>query len=127
MIRELAVTVLLVLGALFMLLSSLGILRMPDLYTRMSATSKAASLGSGLMLVSVALHFDTLGVTARALAAIAFIFLTVPVATHVIGRAAYLFGIPLWHGTVRDDLAGHYDRATFKLTGTGSKKDDGKP
>jgi multicomponent Na+:H+ antiporter subunit G len=91
----------------------------------MSATSKAASLGSGLMLVGVALHFDAFGVTARSVAAIAFIFLTVPVAAHVIGRAAYLFGIPLWRGTVKDDLDGQYEMPSFKLAGAG--KDDDKP
>lgn len=117
MIREAATALLLFAGAAFMLLSAIGILRMPDLYTRMSATSKAASLGSGLMLLGVAVHFQSVAVTTRALAAIVFIFLTVPVAAHVIGRAAYQFGVPLWSHTQRDELRGKYDPATFRLEG----------
>jgi multicomponent Na+:H+ antiporter subunit G len=117
MIREILTSILLVLGGTFMFLSAVGILRMPDLYTRMSATSKAASLGSGLMLVAVAVHFNSVMMTTRALAAILFIFLTVPVAAHVIGRAAYQFGVPLWSKTVRDDLKGRYAPVTFRLAG----------
>lgn len=117
MIREAITSGLLLLGATFMLLSAVGILRMPDLYTRMSATSKAASLGSGLMLVAVAVHFNSVMMTTRALATILFIFLTVPVAAHVIGRAAYQFGVPLWHKTGRDDLKGRYAPETFRLAG----------
>ena len=117
MIRDILTSALLILGATFMFLSAVGILRMPDLYTRMSATSKAASLGSGLMLVAVAVHFNSVMMTTRALAAILFIFLTVPVAAHVIGRAAYQFGVPLWHETRRDDLKGRYTADTFRLVG----------
>lgn len=117
MIREAATAILLFAGAGFMLLSAIGILRMPDLYTRMSATSKAASLGSGLMLAGVAFHFQSVAVTTRALAAIVFVFLTVPVAAHVIGRAAYQFGVPLWRHTQLDELRGKYDPATFRLSG----------
>jgi multicomponent Na+:H+ antiporter subunit G len=116
-LREAATAILLLAGAGFMLLSAIGILRMPDLYTRMSATSKAASLGSGLMLVGVAVHFQSVAVTTRAIAAIVFVFLTVPVAAHVIGRAAYQFGVPLWRNTQRDDLHGKHDPATFRLSG----------
>jgi multicomponent Na+:H+ antiporter subunit G len=103
------VTIFLLLGAIFMLLSAIGILRMPDLYTRMSTTSKAASLGAGCMLVAVAVYFGETSVTMRVVATVLFIFLTVPVAAHVIGRAAYRGGVPLWKGTVQDDLAGHYE------------------
>lgn len=126
MIRELVVSLFLLLGAVFMLLSAVGVLRMPDLYTRMSTTSKAASLGSSLMLIAVAVHFHSFTMTTRALAAILFIFLTVPVAAHVLGRAAYQFGVPLWKGTVRDDLRGRYAPTTFHLSGspTDDEEDD---
>lgn len=99
----------LVAGAAFMLLSGIGLLRMPDLYTRMSATSKAASLGAGLALLAVAIHHARLDVSVRAVAAIVFVFLTVPVAAHMVGRAAYRSGIPLWHQSVADELTGKYD------------------
>ena len=104
-------------GALFMLLSSIGILRMPDLYIRMSATSKAAGLGAGLALAAVAVSFGSLAVTTRALAAIVFIFLTVPVAAHMVARSAYLARVPLWERTIQDDLEGQYDREADELHG----------
>lgn len=102
--------VLLVLGAVLMFLSSIGVVRMPDLYTRMSASSKAAGLGSSLVLAAVAFHFGTLAVAARAIAAIVFIFLTVPVAAHMVARAGYMARVPIWDRTIQDDLAGRYDR-----------------
>jgi multicomponent Na+:H+ antiporter subunit G len=52
----------------------------------------------------------------RAFLTIGFFFLTAPVAAHMIGRAAYLIGVPLWKGTIVDELSGHYDRRTNDLT-----------
>lgn len=105
-----AAAILLAIGALLMFLSSIGLVRMPDLYTRMSASSKAAGLGSSLVLAAVAFHFGTLAVAARAVAAILFIFLTVPVAAHMVARAGYMARVPIWDRTIQDDLAGRYDR-----------------
>jgi multicomponent Na+:H+ antiporter subunit G len=100
------VAVLLVLGALFMLLAAIGLLRLPDVYLRMSAASKAATLGAALVLLGAAAHFGSLEVAGRALVIVAFLFLTAPVAAHVIGRAAHRRGSPLWAGTTVDELAG---------------------
>lgn len=102
--------VLLAIGAVLMFLSSVGLVRMPDLYTRMSASSKAAGLGSSLVLAAVAFHFGTLAIATRAVAAIVFIFLTVPVAAHMVARAGYMARVPIWNRTIQDDLAGRYDR-----------------
>jgi multicomponent Na+:H+ antiporter subunit G len=98
------VAFLLVLGSAFMLLAALGLLRLPDVYTRMSATSKAATLGAALLLVGAALHFGSVAVAGRALVIAVFLFLTAPIAAHLIGRAAYRRGSPLWEGTVADEL-----------------------
>ena len=81
----------------------------------MSAATKASTLGTGFILLATVLYFDELGTTSRALATIVFIFLTAPVAAHRIGRAAYFDGVPLWQGTKRDDLSGHYDARTHEL------------
>jgi len=97
---------LLVAGALFMLLAGVGLVRLPDLYTRMSATSKAATLGASLVLLGAALNFGTAAVAGRAIVIVAFLFLTAPVAAHAIGRAGYRRGSPLWTGTVADELGG---------------------
>jgi len=98
------VALLLVSGALFMLLAGVGLVRLPDLYTRMSATSKAATLGASLVLLGAALHFGTVAAAGRALVIVAFLFLTAPLAAHAIGRAGYRRGSPLWAGTIADEL-----------------------
>jgi multicomponent Na+:H+ antiporter subunit G len=102
--REWITAILMIAGATFMLLAAIGITRMPDVYTRMQPATKAATLGVGCMLLAVAVHFENVGVTARALAGIIFVILTAPVAAHMIGRAAYAMGVPLWEGTAIDEM-----------------------
>lgn len=102
-------------GVLLGVLSAVGILRMPDVYIRLQVASKASSLGVALLMLGVAAHFEELGVTVRALLVVVFLFLTAPVAAHVIGRAAYLTGVPLAPGTDPDELAGGYDRVSGRL------------
>ena len=115
MLREIIVMTLMLLGAFFMFLAGIGVLRMPDLFLRMSSTAKAGTLGAGLILLGAAVHFDNFSVSTRALAIIMFLLLTAPVAAHMIGRAAYFSGVPLWEGTIRDDLRGHYRSSTHSL------------
>jgi multicomponent Na+:H+ antiporter subunit G len=91
-------------GALFMALAALGALRMPDLLTRMHATTKAGAFGAGLMLLGVAMEFSDLSVQVRAFAILLFITLTSPVAAHAVGHAGYRSGARLWSGTLKDDL-----------------------
>ena len=100
---------LLVIGSLLMLLASVGLMRLPDLPTRMHASTKAGSLGAAMIMLAVAVAIPEAHVFARSLAVIAFLLLTAPVAAHVIGRAGYFVGVPLWDGTVKDDLADQYD------------------
>jgi len=102
-------------GSVFMLIAALGVLRMPDLLTRMHATTKAGVLGAGLTMVAVAVHFGTEPVIAKAVAVIAFLLLTAPVAAHAIGRAGYFMGVPLWENTQVDELKGRYDEKTHTL------------
>lgn len=102
-------------GAAFMFLAALGVMRMPDLFTRMQAATKAATLGTASLLLAVAWHFGHLGVTTRVGLIIGFIVLTAPVAAHMIGRAAYFVGVPLWQGTVCDELRDQYDQQTHRL------------
>jgi multicomponent Na+:H+ antiporter subunit G len=101
--------VLLLGGTFFMLVASIGLLRLPDLYTRMHAITKAGTLGVGLALVGVAVAFGDLSVTTRALAVILFVLLTAPVSAHMIGRAGYLGGVAMWSGTLFDQWKGTFD------------------
>lgn len=112
---DIAGDVLVLVGALFMLLAALGVVRLPDLLTRMHATTKAATLGVTLVMLAVALHFAQVAVVARAFAVALFIMMTAPIAAHVIGRAGYFVGTRLWEGTLKDELKPHYDPLTHKL------------
>jgi multicomponent Na+:H+ antiporter subunit G len=113
--RDIISLILMLIGAFFMFVAAVGVARMPDLFLRMSATSKSATLGAACVLLAAAVHFNDFGITTRAVATIAFLFLTAPVAAHRIGRAAYFLGVPLWEGTTRDDLRGRYDEKTHLL------------
>jgi multicomponent Na+:H+ antiporter subunit G len=90
-------------GSAFALLAAIGVLRMPDVFTRMQASTKASTLGLGCLLLGAALQMGDLASLIRAASIGAFVFLTTPVAGHVIARAAYLADVPLWSGTVLDE------------------------
>lgn len=115
MIQSAASLLLLMLGALLMLLASIGIFRMPDVFLRMSASAKAAALGVILIMLAVAIHFDHVGVTARAVGIVLFVILTGPVSAHMIARAAYINGTPLWEKTGIDELVSQYDAESHTL------------
>ena len=108
-ILEILAGVLLVGGGVFSLISALGVLRLPDVLIRMHASSKAGTVGAGMILLAVAVLYGGGEIVARAIAAIFFLLLTVPVASHMIGRAAYVTGVKLWSGTVIDELRERYE------------------
>jgi multicomponent Na+:H+ antiporter subunit G len=109
-IREAATVVLMVVGAVLTLLAALGMVRMPDLYSRMQSATKASTLGVGCTMLAVAIDFADLAITTRVVLIVAFVFLTAPISAHMIGRAAYYVGVPLWKGTTLDELHDHNGR-----------------
>lgn len=115
MVSEVVSLVLMITGAVFLFVAALGVVRMPDLFSRMQAATKASTLGIACILLAVAVHFAGVGVTTRALATIVFFWLTAPVTAHMIARAAYFIGVPLWVGTIIDELQGRYDPSTHRL------------
>jgi multicomponent Na+:H+ antiporter subunit G len=122
---DLLSSVLLLAGGGFSLLAAIGLVRMPDVLTRMQTATKGVTFGCGLLLLAVALHFEGLGTTTRALAGIVFLLITSPVAAHVIGRAAYLDveDSPLWEGSVLDQARPLYDRTHRVLRGLGETRE----
>ncbi len=104
-----------VVGAGLVFSAALGIVRMPDVFVRMHAATKAGTLGAGLMLIGVAVQSGEPSVVLRALAAVLFLIITAPVAAHLLGRAAYISGVARWSGTRLDDLAGKYEGSSHRL------------
>lgn len=104
MITEWLASVLILIGSLFSSLGAVGVLRMPDVYMRIQAATKSATLGVSCLVLAAAVLFDSFGASARAILVVAFLMLTAPIAAHIIGRAAYAVGTPLWDRTVIDEL-----------------------
>lgn len=98
-------------GTAFMLIAAFGLVRMPDLLMRMHAGTKAGTLGAGLVLAAVGVHYGELTVAIRAAVTVLFLVLTAPIAAHVIGRAGYRSGVRLWQKTLTDELR---DRQTLE-------------
>lgn len=115
------------LGTIFVFLAAVGLVRMPDTYLRISVTTKAATLGIGLILIAAAIYFNELSITSRVLAIILFIFLTAPVGAHLIGRASYFTGVKLWKKSVMDDLEGKYKKTTHKLSSEDDNEEKENP
>jgi multicomponent Na+:H+ antiporter subunit G len=99
--------VLFIVGATFGLLAGIGVLRMPDVFTRMQASTKASTLGLGCLLAGVALRNPELSFAVRAGSIAAFMLLTTAVSAHVIARAAARSGAPIWKGTLIDERPPH--------------------
>lgn len=103
---EVIAVILIFIGTVFAFLSAIGLIRLPDVYTRSHAASKSATLGVLCVLFGTLLYFwITQGIfSVRLLLGIFFVFLTAPVAAHVICRAAYRSNVELAEESVQDDL-----------------------
>ncbi|WP_073851046.1 monovalent cation/H(+) antiporter subunit G [Pontibacter flavimaris] len=98
-------------GVVFMLIASIGLLRFPDFYIRMSAITKGSTLGLGLILLGMAIYFNQPGVLLKVLAIIGFTSITAPVAAHVIGRTAVQNRIPFWEKTDLEEFRAYLVKA----------------
>jgi len=94
----------LVVGAAFGLLAAIGVLRLPDLYSRMHAASKAGIVGTGLIFVGIAVVSLDGAVILRAVIGILFLVLTTPVSAHLLARAAHFLGYRASDLTVLDEM-----------------------
>ncbi len=100
------ISFLLLFGSFFIFSSSLGLIRLPDVYTRSHAASKGATLGIASVLLGTFIYFLYFEskLSSSLILGIIFILLTLPVSGHMIARAAYNSGIPLWDKSVKNDL-----------------------
>ncbi|MCP2036086.1 multicomponent Na+:H+ antiporter subunit G [Planomicrobium sp. HSC-17F08] len=105
-IVNILIIILISVGVIFSTVTALGLVRLPDVYTRTHAASKSSTLGVMCILGGTFIHFLFIEdhFNPQLVIAIAFLFITSPVAGHLIGRASYMSGIPLAEETVRDDM-----------------------
>jgi multicomponent Na+:H+ antiporter subunit G len=96
--------ILILLGSFFALVGAIGIIRLPDVYARSHAASKAGTIGSGFALLAVAVSASEVYVATHAIAGLLFFLLTAPVAAHLLMRAAYKAGFPMWRDAVIDEM-----------------------
>lgn len=92
-------------GVMLALIAGIGLQRFPDVFARMHAATKPATLGLALVLAGAALLMPNTGAVIKLLLVIALQFATAPVGTHLVGRAAYRAGTELSDTTAVDELA----------------------
>lgn len=104
---ELIGSILVLLGAVFLFSAGLGILRMPDTYTRIQAGTKASTLGNMLVLTGLAVYHP--GWTLKLLVVVYFVLMTNPISSHALARAAHAIRTPMTGTTMADALRDEQD------------------
>ena len=102
--------VLLIVGVGLMLIASYGSVRMPSTLLRMSATTKASTLGAGALLLAAAFHFRQAHLIAQVVITLTFLLVTAPVAAHIIGRAGFKTNRHENYPMEINDLKTYYER-----------------
>jgi len=102
---ELVGEILIGIGILFDVFGCIGLVRFPDVYNRLQASTKCVTLGTILVLIGTACAAGSGAMAAKALVCAGFILVTSPTAAHAIARGAYASGIKLWDMSVVDKLA----------------------
>lgn len=101
---ELYVAILFLLSSIFIFIAALGVKKLPDIFCRMHASTKATTIAKAFSFTAAALYFwDEVGIPFKALLVLVFLFITSPVAAHLIARAAYKKGSQLTKETWHDD------------------------
>lgn len=100
--REILGTIFIVLGLGFDLFGCLGLIRFPDVYNRLQASTKCVTLGTCSILFGTFIFRGFTATGIKALLCIIFILLTAPVSAHALARGAHISGIKLWEKSVCD-------------------------
>jgi multicomponent Na+:H+ antiporter subunit G len=111
------ISILLIIGTFFILSGSIGIIRFPDVYTRLHAATKASTLGVASILIGAFIYmaYDEHIISGKLILGIIFVLLTAPVSGHMISRAAHRSGVKLWEGSVKDDYEEKMNEIKKKL------------
>jgi multicomponent Na+:H+ antiporter subunit G len=102
---DIAGYILIIIGILFDVFGCIGLVRFPDVYNRLQASTKCVTLGTILLLVGVALVSASGPISAKAIICAVFILITSPTAAHAIAKGAYASGVKLWENSVTDKYA----------------------
>ncbi len=113
-------------GVAFLLVAAIGVMRFPDPFMRMHAATKAGTLGAGLVVIFTGLYMDQPGAVLTSIGIVVFLLATLPVAAHLLGRAAYVSGAPFEVADQRDALEGVLPRERLPLEQR-LKRGDGGP
>jgi multicomponent Na+:H+ antiporter subunit G len=107
-VREIVVIVLCAIGFFFAFTGAIGIVRMPDVYTRIQCSSKTITMGALPMLIALVVAEGPVSqYGGRALFVAILLLLVNPAASHALARAAYKTGVPMWRGSVLDEPRPH--------------------
>jgi multicomponent Na+:H+ antiporter subunit G len=90
-------------GAVFLFSAGMGLIRMPDVFTRIQAGTKATTLGNMLVLVGLAIYNP--GWTFKLVLVIYFVLMTNPISSHALSRASHRIRVPMTPSTMSDALA----------------------
>ncbi len=96
------VIIFLSIGLFFNFAGCLGLIRFPDIYNRLQASTKCVTLGTIFILLAVVIHFGWNSISLKAILCVVFILLTSPTAAHAIARGSHRAGFPLWEGSIMD-------------------------
>ena len=88
MIQDILVSIFIIIGSLWMLIASIGIIRLPDIYMRIHALTKSSSLGLMFLLFGVMIYYPGFSVIIKSFAIIVFLYLTLPVSANLLGKSA---------------------------------------
>jgi len=98
----------LVIGTFFTLVGSFGLIKLPDVFCRMHAATKASTLGLAAFLVAVFIQLPTKELGIKSFVAILFAYLTAPVGAHMLAQSAYKRRVKMWENSVCDELKDDY-------------------
>jgi multicomponent Na+:H+ antiporter subunit G len=104
--------ILIIVGILFDIFGCIGLVRFPDVYNRLQASTKCVTLGTILLLLGVALTAGSGATGGKAIICAVFILITSPTAAHAIAKGAYASGVRLWENSVVDKYAEKADKET---------------
>jgi multicomponent Na+:H+ antiporter subunit G len=97
-------------GVIFIVISGVGLLRLPDFYIRISVITKAITLGITLILIGIGIYFNDLVIASKIIAIITFMMITSPISAHIIARAATKNKVSFWKKTILKDFQPYLDK-----------------